>query len=334
MANYYFGIDVSKKTLDVALLKDGAVISSHVIENAPHSIDVFFTSYAKQFQLAGDEAWLCMEHTGIYNYPLLKSLEQSTFKICVEPAVQIKKSQGMARGKSDAVDAVRIAQYAYKNRDSLKIWRPRHANLQRLKALLSQRDLLIKAKLQLEVSTKECDGFLDAQLVKDLVSNSKNSLKAIAKDLQKLEEKVYATVQSDEKLGTLFQRATSVTGIGPITAFHLIVATGGFEQIKNPKKFACHAGVAPFEHKSGTSVRGRTRVSKMADMGMKRLLHMAALSATQCEGELRDYYLRKVVEGKNKMAVLNAVRNKLITRVFVCINQNRDYQEKYERVLA
>ncbi|HRE67271.1 MAG TPA: IS110 family transposase [Cyclobacteriaceae bacterium] len=334
MANYYFGIDVSKKTLDVALLKDGVLLSSHVIDNDPHSIDVFFAPYAKQFQLATDQAWICMEHTGIYNYPLLKSLGESKFHICVEPALQIKQSQGMTRGKSDAVDAVRIAQYAYKNRDSLKVWKPQPVNLHRLKALLSQRDLLIKTKLQLEVSTKECKGYLDAQLVKDLVSNSKNSLKAIDKSIYKVEEKIYAVVKSDKSLNTLFHRATSVTGIGPITAFNLIVATGAFEQIKNPKKFACHAGVAPFEHRSGTAVRGRTRVSKMADMGMKRLLHMAALSATQCEGELRNYYLRKVADGKNKMAVLNAVRNKLITRVFVCINQNRDYQKKYERALV
>ena len=334
MANYYFGIDVSKKTLDIALLKDGTVLSSHVIENAQHHIDGFFKPYAKQFQLAGDEAWICMEHTGIYNYPLLRSLKKLKFKICVEPAIQIKQSQGMSRGKNDAVDAVRIAQYAYKNRESLKMWQPQRANLQQLKALLSQRDLLTKVKLQLEVSTKECDGYLDAPIVKTLVSNTKNSLNAVVKDLKKIEEKIYQTVQSDEKLNTQFCRATSVTGVGPITAFHLIVASGEFEQIKSPKKFACHAGVAPFEHRSGTSVRGRTRVSKMANLTLKKLLHLAALSAIKYNGELRDYYLRKVEEGKNKMSVINAVRNKLIKRVYSCITQNRDYLKNYSQPIV
>ncbi len=249
----------------------------------------------------------------------------------MEPAIQIKQSQGMTRGKTDAVDAVRIAQYAYKNRESLKIWQPQRANLQQLKALLSQRDLLTKIKLQLEISTKESDGFLDASIVKVLMSNTKKSLSAIVKDLKKVEEKIYDIVQSDEKLSTQFNRAVSVTGIGPITAFHFIVASGGFEQIKCPKKFACHAGVAPFEHRSGTSVRGRTRVSKMANLSLKKLLHLAALSAIKYNGELRDYYLRKVEEEKNKMSVINAVRNKLIKRVYTCINQNRDYLKNYSQ---
>jgi transposase len=72
----------------------------------------------------------------------------------------------------------------------------------------------------------------------------------------------------------------------------------------------------------------------MADLSLKKLLHMAALSAIQCKGEMKDYYSRKVDEGKNRMSVINAVRNKLITRVFVCINQNRDYKRKYSHALA
>lgn len=333
MAKYFFGIDVSKKTLDIALLKDGAVLSSHVIENKSCEVERFFKPYVQQFSVARDEAWVCLEHTGVYNYPLLRSLEKLPLKICVESALQIKRSQGLTRGKTDAVDAVRIAQYAYKNVENLKIWQPQRPSLIKLKALLTLRERLIKVKVQLMRPLGEGDEFLGAPLAKALASATKNSLKAIKADLQKAEQEILQTVRADEKLQGQFSRATSVTGIGTITALHMIVASGEFERIASPKKFACHAGVAPFEHSSGTSVRGRTRVSKMADMNIKRLLHMAALSASQTKGELRDYYLRKVEEGKNKMLVLNAVRNKLITRVYACVTQNKDYEKNYSRPL-
>lgn len=334
MANYYFGIDVSKKTLDVALLKEGTIVSTHVIENNQTVIQNFFQTYSKQLQLAGDDVWVCMEHTGIYNYLLLDVLEKLKFKICVEPALQIIKSQGMTRGKSDVIDAKRIAQYGYKNREDLKIWRPQRLTLQKIKALLSQRNRLVKVKYQLETPIQECAGFLDSQIVKTLKSSTKATLKAIEKDLKKLEVQIDELVHLDKKLSIQYQRATSVTGIGPITALNMIISSGEFEQIKKPKQFACHAGVAPFEHTSGTSIKGRTRVSKMADLSLKKLLHMAALSAIQCEGEMKAYYSRKVNEGKNKMSVINAVRNKLINRVFVCINQDRDYRKNYNHALA
>ena len=200
--------------------------------------------------------------------------------------------------------------------------------------MLSQRNRLVKVKFQLETPIQECAGFLDSQIVKTLKSSAKGTLKAIDKDLKKLESQIDELVRLDKKLSNQYQRATSVTGIGPITALHMIVASGEFEQIKKPKQFACHAGVAPFEHTSGTSIKGRTRVSKMADLSLKKLLHMAALSAIQCEGEMKNYYSRKVKDGKNKMSVINAVRNKLINRVFVCVNQNRGYKKTYHHTLA
>jgi transposase len=114
----------------------------------------------------------------------------------------------------------------------------------------------------------------------------------------------------------------------------MIVASGEFERIKEAKQFACYSGVAPFEHQSGTSLRGRSRVSRMANMNMKRLLHLAAMSAIKYSEEMRVYYLRKVSEGKNKMSVLNAVRNKLITRVYACIKQQRLYEKLPQTALA
>ncbi len=333
MENYYFGVDISKRTLDIALVKDGSIISTAVIENTKIAIRDFFTPFVQQFQMAHQQGWVCMEHTGIYNAPMLEELFKLKLHICVEPALQIKQSMGITRGKSDIIDARRIALYAYKNREFLKIWKPQRVNLQMLKALLAHRNRLLKIKMQLTTPIQESIGFLDASISKSLKKTSQATLKALLEDLAKVEKQIDLVIQQDESIRIQFNRATSVTGIGKITALHMIIASGEFERIRSPKQFACHAGVAPFEKSSGSSIRGKSKVSKMADLSLKRLLHMAALSAIHCPGELMDYYQRKLALGKNKMSVLNAVRNKLITRVYACISQQRDYQKNYSNAL-
>ncbi|WP_460952446.1 transposase [Spirosoma daeguense] len=104
--------------------------------------------------------------------------------------------------------------------------------------------------------------------------------------------------------------------------------------ITDPKQMACHAGVAPFEYRSGTSVRGKTRVSHQARKRLKALFHLGAMSCIRKEGELRTYYQRKVAEGKNKMLVLNAIRNKLIHRVYAVVRRKEKYNKTYVSTLA
>jgi len=94
------------------------------------------------------------------------------------------------------------------------------------------------------------------------------------------------------------------------------------------------SGVAPFKHQSGSSIRGRTRVSKLANMTMKTLFSLGATSAIQHSPEIKQYYQRKLAEGKKPMSVINAVRNKLITRIFACVNQERKYEKNYQYTLA
>ena len=97
---------------------------------------------------------------------------------------------------------------------------------------------------------------------------------------------------------------------------------------------ACYAGIAPFEHTSGTSIKGRTRVSHLANKSLKTLLHMGALSAIKNSEEIGAYYRRKVEEGKPKMVVINAVRNKLVLRIWACIREDRMYEKTYTKNLG
>jgi transposase len=135
-------------------------------------------------------------------------------------------------------------------------------------------------------------------------------------------------VNGDENLKQLYKLVTSVVGIGFVTAINLIIYTNGFTVLKDTRKLACYCGVAPFEYASGSSIRGKTKVHYMANKKLKCNLHMASLSAVKLDADLKTYYERKVAEGKSKLSVLNAVKNKLLARVIAVVNKQEEYVKK------
>ena len=331
---YFLGIDISKKKFDAALTLDGSNVHELGMPNSASAIRVAFQALKDKFGFSYEHLVVCIEHTGIYCQHLLDFVVEQRIKLCMEPALQIKQSQGIVRGKSDRVDAKRIAAYAFKNREQLKFWSPPRQVVQKLKALLVVRERLVRAKVQLQTPLNESQEFIEGSICKTMAKCCKNTLKALSEDIDKIEHEIDVLLSQDQSLSRQMKYATSVTGIGKITAANVIVATGEFTRIAEAKKFACYSGIAPFEHTSGSSIRGRTRVSKMANMAIKKLLHLSALTAIRLDQDIRQFYTRKVDEGKNKMSVINAVRNKLISRVFACVKNQRIYEKTYQHALA
>jgi transposase len=205
--------------------------------------------------------------------------------------------------------------------------------LERLEALLRIRGRMIGFRQQVKVPLQEMESRTNKFVLKESKKLCQASLKAIESDIAQTEKVIQEVLQSDEELKRLMKLITSVDGIGPITACEIILTTAEFKQISDPKKFACYAGVAPFEHSSGKKL-SRARVSHMANKKVKRFLHMEAMSSIRSKSDLKNYYERKVREGRNKMLIINAVRNKLIHRVFACVRDNRPYQDHYLNTLA
>jgi len=132
-------------------------------------------------------------------------------------------------------------------------------------------------------------------------------------------------ILSDDKLNKTVGLVTSVIGIGKITALHLTIFTNFFTRYDNPKQLACYCGVVPFEYTSGDSIFRKSRVHPMANRTLKKHLHMSALAAINHDPDIREYFQRKVAEGKNKMLVVNNVRNKLVHRVCAVIKRQEPY---------
>jgi len=329
--SYFIGVDVSKNKLDFAVLMDRQFLLHRVIDNNQEAVTAFMEELGKLERFRIQNALFCMEQTGYYCNPLLEALQKLKATIVVENPVQIKSSLGVLRGKNDKVDAIRIAQYAQRHRDELRLWVPRREVISRLVNLFSMRNRLLGVSVALKMPLKEELKFIKkgAQLENKL--SCRESLKAITADLAQIDQKIASVIAQDSYLEALMEIICSVPSIGPVTALQIIICTNEFRDISDPKKFACYAGVAPFKNESGGSA-ARAKVSHIANKKMKSLLHICAMGSLRYDKEMQSYYKRKTAdEGKNGMVVINAIRYKLILRVFACVRQGRLFVKDYHR---
>ncbi|QJD79663.1 IS110 family RNA-guided transposase [Spirosoma rhododendri] len=332
--HYFVGIDIAKATLDWAIYTGKKIVLQTSTPNSVTGIKTALRLLKALPDWNPKQAVFCMEHTGIYNAHLLDFLHKLHFPIWLESSLQIKKAGGLQRGKTDSIDAQRIAEYAYRFCDQIRLWEAPRQVIQKLALLSAARQRLISVYNQLAGPLAEHQGFIDPTLQKQLNKSCQVSLTALEKDRKAVDRAIGALIEADPRLSQLFELVVSVTGIGTATATEIVIATNEMKTITDPKKMACHAGVAPFSYQSGSSVRGRPGVSQHARKRLKSLFHLGAMSAIRAKGELQDYYQRKVKEGKNKMLVLNAVRNKLIHRVYAVVAKGEKYDKNYVSPLA
>jgi len=323
---YFFGVDVSKRTVDVTLLKDD-IPNHRQFSNDSAGMDELM-QWLSELIPEFDNVLFCMEATGLYCFPLTQFLTSNAIDLWIEHAAQIKKTIAFDRGKNDKIDSRRIAVYASKNLDRLRLWKPVSSTLEKIKHLASLRERLVETKKRLVTPIKEFEEMGNTAMAKLLNKTIKSSLIAIDKDLKNVEARIMAIVNEDENLKHLYKLITSVVGIGFVTAINLLVYTNGFTVLKDTRKLACYCGVAPFEYSSGSSVRGKTKVHYMANKKLKCNLHMASLSAVKLDADLKAYYERKIAEGKSKLSVLNAVKNKLLARIIAVVNKQKEYVQK------
>lgn len=314
----YIGVDVSKSTLDICVLTEG--FQEHFqVGNTKKGIVSFFKGYT------GKTVKVCCENTGKYSWLLLDLLSSMSVTIYQVNGLHLKRSMGLVRGKDDVVDAYRIALFISKNCRELAPFQEMDKDLLKIKVLLSNRDLLVKQRAQHKAAIKENE-VLSVIGLSPVESHSQEIVDYLTVKIKCVEKQIVTIIRESHKLRGQNDIITSIPGVGPIVSWHILVKTNGFKRITKAKKFACYSGVAPFHVRSGSSIYTKPKVSHYADKPMKKLLHMAAITAVHRENDLRDYYLRKLEEGKNKMLVLNAVRNKIIQRAFAMIKSGKKYR--------
>jgi transposase len=331
MKKILIGVDVSKEKLDLCFQEGEKILKEFVVENTTNAIKGALKGVLKEFQLEASELLLCAEYTGQYTYPLCCVCEEMGLDLWLENPTQIKLRSGMQRGKNDKIDARKIAHYAFRFQDKMRLFSLPEKNMASLRQLISERDMYVVDKGKYQGQLTDQKRFMSEA---DYLKKSQRMVRQIdglELSIAEIEREIEALINGDDVLRRQHELLLSIDGVGTQTAVKMIVETNGFKDFANARKFCCHAGVAPFKYDSGSSVRSRNRVSHRADKSIKSLLHMAALVAAtrKKSGELHDYYERKIAEGKNKMSVINAVRAKLVMRMFAVIKFNKLYEQNY-----
>jgi transposase len=269
-----------------------------------------------------------MENTGKYGWLLIDILSEMDYFMYVVNPIHLKKSLGLIRGKNDKIDAFRIAQFIKKNYQELPRYEKKSAAVMNLQVLLSERQHKVKQRKCLLIKQKDYLLIENLNLQELLIAQNQQLISEIANQIKVIEKEIKQEIKQEQFLKDKYDQMTSVPGVGKVLAWNLLVKTNAFININDPRKLACFAGVAPFENRSGSSVFGKSRVSLFADKQLKTLLHMASISAVKSKNDIQLYFLRKIEQGKNKMCVLNAVRNKIIHIICALIRNQSFFQNR------
>lgn len=318
---WFIGIDISKKTLDV-------VIYDQQQKKSKKHFKVLneikgFKEIIKVFRAEGiklKEVFVCLEYCGIYGLEIGLFLDGKV-DFCFQAPLHIKRSLGLTRGKNDKLDAYKIARFCYLYRDELTPSTMPTEIMLKLKTLMAERRRVVKAATIEKQVLSEFNSQLDSRVNKRI----EKRIELLTTDKKAIEKEIIDLVRSDIDLEDNYKLLVSIVGIGLVNAVMMILCTNNFKGIISARSFACYCGVAPFEYSSGTSIRGKTRVSNLANKKMKADLTNAARSAVINDPEMKIYYKRKREEGKAHGTVMNAIKFKIITRAFAVIKRRTPY---------
>lgn len=317
------GIDVSKLTLDVHLHKVG----QHQQFSNDQAGFKKILAWLKSKGIKPDDILICFEHTGWYCVLLGYFLSQKEICYCCINPIEIKRSMGLKRGKSDKADAKEIAYYAWLRRDDLKPTKPPATNLIELQRMMSLREQLVKqatALKNLRCGMEQLTGKNSSDFSVVQISETIDHLEV---QTRKVEKAMEALIKSDEDMQANYKLSKTVKGVGLVLAVQLLLHTHNYTRFSSWRQFSSYCGLVPFPYQSGTSINGRSKTHPISDRKMKSLLSMSAISAIQHDKELKMYYSKRVTEGKPKMLVLNIIRNKLVSRIFATVNRGTPFVE-------
>ncbi|RPD91622.1 IS110 family transposase [Aureibaculum marinum] len=324
MKNYVdvIGIDVSKLTID-----------AHIHNRAVHRV---FSNTTKGYKalLSWTETYLkeqvyffCFENTGHYSTNLSVYLSENNRDYIEQSPLAIKRSVGIVRGKTDKLDAGMIARYAWLHKEELLLSTPIENHVQELGRLLSIREQLVRDRTGKMSSLKEMQSLLSSPSTDNCCRIIKKTIHYLTKQIEALELCIKKLMKSDKSLDKNFKLLNTLKGVGLILSCQIIYHTSNFKRFNSWRQFSSYCGVAPFEYSSGTSIRRRNRIHHIGDRKMKTLLTLASVSAIQCDKELKQYYKKKLEEGKPKMVALNNIRNKILSRAFAVVKRGTPYVE-------
>ena len=322
------GVDVSKKTLDVALYR-GKVDwnDGHIKVDNNGSGYRELKTWLRLKNAEKGRLRICMEATGLYTHDFRSWLEQESITYYVVDPKRMhhfappQGIKGIRQTKTDKADAFRIAIYCSLFHSSMEPSRLPSAAYFKLKRLLAERRQYVKQSVLYKQQLSDIS-------IYDTVSSRMRKEKEVGNlqdNIKQTDKEIKAVIDTDPAIKRNYDLLTSIIGVGIVVAVTTIVLTENFTTFTDPRKYASYIAIAPFPHESGTSVRGATRVSKQGFRQAKADLSISMLNAITHDAELREYWQRKKAEGKHTGVILNAVKFKIVLRMFAVVKRGKPY---------
>ena len=309
-----YGIDISKSVFDC------------YHPNAGHKQYVNdekgFKDFIKQLP---KQALVVMEATGYYHYRLAQYLDRKGFQVSVVNPLSVKRFSQMrlSKVKTDKSDAKVICEYAMLNEI------PLYNALSEVQAECFQLFRLLDSYQKQRTTTKnKIKGEESLGKPSKTVYNSlKRNLRHLDREVDMLEDKLLELVKQDQQQQLTLLK--SIPGMGVKTALFLIVVTDNFSKFDNARQLCSYVGITPTIRRSGSSVRGKSRISKMGNRKLRNLMFLCAFSACKHNKGCRELYERIVAKGKSKKLALIAVANKLLKQAFAIAKSGLPYDENF-----
>lgn len=322
---WFVGIDISKKTLDVAIYDKGNIKKAEnhkLITNNQNGYKELL-DWFKCRKMRLSQTVICMEHTGIYGFDIRLFLENKQIDYSMVSPLHMSRSIGFVRGKDDKQDAFRIAGYCYVYQDSLVYTKLKGTTIIQLRALQSEYKRYVK---QVAVHKGYLTDNKDREQ-NNLSKRADDTVNYLNEKMKQIENEMEELIKQDESFSENYNLLLSIKGIGPVNAINTLLYTNNFLGFENARKYACYLGIAPFAKSSGTSLKGKPKVSKAGAKQLKADLSQAARSAVEWDAEIKAYYKRKEEQGKEHGTIMNAVKFKLVGRMFAVIKRGTPYVE-------
>lgn len=328
---FYIGIDIAADTFAVSILtqENSLVARKEEFANKNGGFTLLI-KWLKQCKVKASDTVVCMEHTGVYMEALSAFLYAKKFVIWQESALKVKRAFKLSTHKTDAVDSEQIAQYAVRFLDQLQPYQPKSLRVERIKTLLQTREFFTT---QL-TANKNAKKALERKVanVNKVISFYRSNIDSLSKTIKEMNEEIKLLIDEDSFLKDQVNLLMSIPSVGLLLSANLLVLSNGFTQQLNAKKLSAHAGICPYQHQSGSSIRRRAKSRQYGPKILRKLMYLASISLRMHHDKFKKYFFRKVEEGKCKKIALNNIANKLLKIICAVLKNQQVYILGYRSV--
>ena len=325
------GIDVAQKELVVSLGKmhedwTPQLYARKAFENSKKGF-VALVSWTKKLTTQDCPVRYVMEATGVYHEALAYFLEAADHEVTIVLPNKISNYFKTLKVKTitDKTAADTIATFGLEKK--LELWKKPKPIFKRIRQLTREREQLIQirtiAKNQLHAEQSE------AEPGKKTLERLKKQIEFLKKQEKEIKEELQALQQTEEHVHKSIKLISTVTGVGKLTAATVLAETNGFEQVRNKRQLSSYAGYDVREKQSGTSVKGKPRISKKGNKYLRKAMHMPALTAIRHDDRFKAVYERLVAKHGIKMKAAVAVQRKLLELIYTIYKTQVPYDKNY-----